>query len=1206
VNIQASLIFQSPLYTISEDGVQVPLILTYHSVGIRVTQEASWVGLGWDLAIGSVVQTINDKDDYGIIEPSGQPFTKMKPDYYSQPIATEFPLKWNYPFLICQYGCNGPIGINNPADQHGYTIFTDYYAPVNGYYERYVQMFDDEYYDSEPDVFTANFLGHSIKFIRKNIPDQLIVLNKKGYSVQRINGNWKIIVPSGEEFYFEEKNISESYSVVDLVKGGTVSGPYEPSSITWLLTKIVTKNKKQITFSYTQTAVNEMFPAFSEKFIKTTLTATNQYSNYEPFPYFRGQLTTSGSTGHPVGGSKKTFAYTKEAGVYLSSISFPNGQINFVIDDRVDFTGGKKLAQLTVSSGAQSIKSFQFNYDYFDGSTVGGNGYSSPAGTISTHRLKLTSIQENSGATHTFFYNSTLLPKKNSFACDYWGYYNGQVSNTTMYANATQFNRPDIGNNGDNHSSNLSFAKGGILESMKYPTGGTVNLEYELNEFDNYWVPDFSSGSNSLSHGNGLRIKKIIFKEVESKISKTTRYTYFEGKSILPVQMIRSFGYTEVNINSFPNTIIERAYTIDEVNNSGFFSPSLCGSVSGVGYGKVIKEDIDENNQTNGLVETNFYNNPDIATNSANTSTRVSAVLPAFKNKNFPDNGSVQSVFYKDNQGAVIKKIETTYSNSLSQIFYGARIFAYGNFVYETGPPRQLITTSQNLIGYYPIFDFETLPQSSTVTDYANGNTLVTTTSYFYDYLNRPVSTTRTNSDGAVETETKTYPSYGAIAIQNTMMDRNRLLDEIAFYRHRNGNAVYRYTRDYAQFNDKILETKTTITEHVHPSQNKPTEIFYDQYDAGGNLLQYTKKNNSNSIIWDYNSNYVIAEVQNAVTSNVAYTSFESDGTGNWTLNGAAAADPTAITGKKSYSLDMSSNTAITRSGLSSTKTYIISYWSFGNYLINVNGTTATGITGRRYIGWGYCEHKIVNPPGGIITITGTSSSSKIDELRLYPEDALMVTSTYDPLIGMTSQCDANNRINYYDYDAFNRLVQVRDQDNNVVKKICYNYAGQPENCISCFNLFPIWQNTSSPLTCQQGSCGNTGYQLQEQIDINPCSQTFNQTQLIEAGYNLTVCPPSTNVNITYQNPLNLTGFTVVYTNTGTSQTYTFNIPTGNGTLGCVVPPATYFITISKPGNTTWLTFSCGCKVVDGTSASFGKTVVNNTQCNSITIDNLN
>ncbi|OYW17999.1 MAG: hypothetical protein B7Z54_06985, partial [Sphingobacteriales bacterium 12-47-4] len=214
-------------------------------------------------------------------------------------------------------------------------------------------------------------------------------------------------------------------------------------------------------------------------------------------------------------------------------------------------------------------------------------------------------------------------------------------------------------------------------------------------------------------------------------------------------------------------------------------------------------------------------------------------------------------------------------------------------------------------------------------------------------------------------------------------------------------------------------------------------QLSVHEYSSMGNVLEQRKENDIKlAYIWDYKNNYSVAQVNNAEQVDIAYTSFEADGKGNWVFSGAPSVDATAPTGGKAYSLN---GFSISKAGLNSSGTYIVSYWS-KNGAQTVNSTSS--VSGRTVGSWTFYEHKVVNPVGGTITVSG---SGTIDELRLYPLNAQMITQTYEPLIGITSQCDALNRITYYEYDAFNRLRLVRDQDKNVIKKIDYQYQ-QPSN----------------------------------------------------------------------------------------------------------------------------------------------------------------
>jgi hypothetical protein len=352
-----------------------------------------------------------------------------------------------------------------------------------------------------------------------------------------------------------------------------------------------------------------------------------------------------------------------------------------------------------------------------------------------------------------------------------------------------------------------------------------------------------------------------------------------------------------------------------------------------------------------------------------------------------------------------------------------------------------------------------------------------------------------------------------------------------------------------------------------------PRVRFY-KYDASGNANEVSKENDVKlTYLWGYNNLFPVMEVQNASKDELFYTSFETEAFG--------VADDNAKTGKKvattSYVINFTKPNA---------KSYIATYHVW-------NGTQ-----------WNYTQQPYT---GSSLTITGT----KIDEVRVYPVNAGNITTyTYFPLIGMSSSCDVNGKATYYEYDFFNRLTIVKDDNKKVLKKICYNYSGQTVNCTTgCVNADPVWQNTAAPLTCQESAtCTYTGYQLQEQQDVNPCSASYNQKQNVVSGYNPSACTstPNNNISLSYQVGSNtgiFGGFTVVYTNVANPLLiYTFSIPVGTGTLGCI-PNGIYNITISRPGNTSLLVFGCGLYSFFTTSATFKNINLNTISNRTISIN---
>jgi YD repeat-containing protein len=60
--------------------------------------------------------------------------------------------------------------------------------------------------------------------------------------------------------------------------------------------------------------------------------------------------------------------------------------------------------------------------------------------------------------------------------------------------------------------------------------------------------------------------------------------------------------------------------------------------------------------------------------------------------------------------------------------------------------------------------------------------------------------------------------------------------------------------------------------------------------------------------------------------------------------------------------------------------------------------------------------------------------------LRSGLPDAQVTTFTYKPLVGLTSSTDAKGMTTYYEYDAFQRLRNIKDQNGNILKQTDYHY----------------------------------------------------------------------------------------------------------------------------------------------------------------------
>jgi hypothetical protein len=169
-------------------------------------------------------------------------------------------------------------------------------------------------------------------------------------------------------------------------------------------------------------------------------------------------------------------------------------------------------------------------------------------------------------------------------------------------------------------------------------------------------------------------------------------------------------------------------------------------------------------------------------------------------------------------------------------------------------------------------------------------------------------------------------------------------------------------------------------------------------------------------------------------------------------------------------------------------------------------------------------------------------------------------TYVYTPIVGMITETDVNGKSITYEYDKLQRLLLARDFNSNILKQYDYKYkvlppSGVPQwiatgltRCKPCpqnnsylsnilqqeekdnnpasasYNTLrwndigtstscvsnADWQNTTTAIRCKKAKFSpqnNTGEQEQEQLDMNPCSTTYGQTQWVVVATNTTICP---------------------------------------------------------------------------------------------------
>ena len=1142
-----------PLYEVTVGELKVPISLNYHASGIRVSDMPSRMGAGWDLqAGGSITRKVMGKPD------------EINGNYLS---AT-------------------PTSAGRVRNSLNMNLEVDL---------QYLNDVDLGFYDVEPDLFSYSFPGHGGKFLfnqKNNFAAFLIPYSPIAVNYTRPTSSTLSLRIT------DEKGINYKFDSVEWTNSGSTNSITAPSA--WMLSDMISANNQDsIHFKYYRNPSSGL----TDKY----------YSDYA--------VVDDNSSSGPLFNDNFGIYYTDNGSSItswqqLTEINFKNGKIVFEAapETRLDFSAVYKLQNRLIAIRIYSldafnrsytlVKSIQFFHSYFINGT-----------DADTKRLRLDSMQVLTGGgsiaqTYRFNYNTSItLPVNTSTKKDYWGYFNNKnnlrngMFSTLMPQMVIPWNSTTItigGNLPDARDPDPAYMQAAILQKITFPTGGFTVFEFETNKY-------LDAQSNP-KYAGGLRIRSIKSYTDVGAAPLVKTYQYGPGESgygrnnfllekyfFVSTQTVRTGDGSGIPV---PCTATKRTRTF-------FANPT--NDLEGYDGAPVVyanvTEYIGDGTANSGKTQYTFNDVADARTDL------IGYGKPYFDSYHFVRGLLTNKSDYRrnaDNSYSIIAETRNTYQYFANQFSTGgAGLVVFKHLITQIGGNGNAYCGLRTDMGCVPVDDqnsyyynnYDILTGDNKIVssmkisydqnDPTKYNSI--TTNYTYDDVthNNITQIQTTDSKNQPVTTNFTYPYNYATAPYTLMTTAHIFSQTVSKTEKLNGNVLSVMTNNYAAFaGNNYLPGNIQFQVKSNPVETRASFNFYDNR---ANVLEMQKTNDvKQSFIWDYQTMQLVAQVSNSSQSDIAYTSFESDGNGNWTYAGIPFVDATSHTGKRCFK--MAGN--ITKSGLSSTTTYVVSYWRKSGTL-TINGTS--GNAGRTSNGWTYYEHIVANPAGGTMTLSGTGSI--IDELRLYPANAQMTTYAYQPLVGLTSQCDVNNRITYYEYDGIGRLLLIRDLDKNIIKKVCYNYAGQTGNCNLYYNAPKSGNFTKGcPVNFTGSSVTYTVPANLYVASTQPEADLLAQNDVNANGQQFADSNGVCTASITIQGyNVKSASYNLRFTDNSTSIQYNFILNANQMatiTLG-QIPKGTYTVLFYPAGAPVNATFGIAGLSFFGTGATFNNVVLN-------------
>ncbi|NVK51504.1 MAG: RHS repeat protein [Flavobacteriaceae bacterium] len=799
-----------PLYTYSTPNLSVPIGLSYTTSGVKVSQIASWVGLGWSLNTGGVItRSIRGAADE------------------------------DHPRNIISYSTLMGWKSNGSASTRAL------------FYNHVDNIANKVNYDYVPDLFNFSIDGLSGSFYLDANKNPVVIREEAELKIEKINSSnflvgFTITSPKGIVYTF---NITEQ-TKQRLSCGGGNPSPTTYKTTSWFLSKITHPLGDEITFTYGNSTNYLYNSSIEQSYGKNSAISGPQgqqlpaevvvkcaYNNY-----VQGKVLTAITSNRNVG-----------------SVSFASSLTRADVNDY-------KLDAITIKNNQNvQVKQFAFNYAQIQ-STINYTNVNFPLRGVSNeaYRLFLDDVTEKdafgsatNGKKYSFEYNDrTNLPKRMSLSQDELGYYNGAV-NTSFLPNGYGGGLNVPGGTGD-RSFNYNYAIKGILTKVMYPTKGYTLIEYESGPSairvkkikslpkaggvekvvryyyttkENAVAGSGSSVPSTIGSANYLTTKPVTLEFNSTPF--TFNRTEFSSNGTAPLYLTNAdrFLYNTVTVGygeNFEGGGIEKKFSVTSnttgSNMHGEYILDGVKSNTGILNGTLLEETAFKKNGSS--VITQKKTTYSYLENSTTLDAYTGNIMYESSINNADGSLGVQG--YDANRIQVISKWRSLGTVTTTEYLSTGTITTTKTHTYATG-----------LAG---------LPSETTTTD-SNGYTLKTKNYY-------PEDVTSISSLGHDDLTTTEYNAIQKLKTQHRV-------GEVVQTESYQGIPLLAATRtNYYEPFTNVVVPKTIQT--LLGTNSLEDRIVFHKYDNKGNPISVSKKDGTHiAYIWGYNQTKPIAKIEN-------------------------------------------------------------------------------------------------------------------------------------------------------------------------------------------------------------------------------------------------------------------------------------------------------------------------------------------------------